>query len=49
MYRFANLVSPEDLQDIASYLYLEMIKQGYTSVAEVHYVHHQPNGKPIHR
>ena len=46
MYRFANLVSPEDLQDIASYLYLEMIKQGYTSVAEFHYVHHQPNGKP---
>ena len=46
MYRFAYLVSPEDLQDIASYLYLEMIKQGYTSVAEFHYVHHQPNGKP---
>jgi formimidoylglutamate deiminase len=46
MYRFANLVSPEDLQDIASYLYLEMIKQGYTSVAEFHYVHHQPSGKP---
>ena len=46
MYRFANLVSPEDLQDIASYLYLEMIKQGYTSVAEFHYVHHQPNGTP---
>ena len=41
MYRFANLVSPEDLQDIASYLYLEMIKQGYTSVAEFHYVHHR--------
>ena len=46
MYRFANLVSPGDLQDIASYLYLEMIKQGYTSVAEFHYVHHQPSGKP---
>tara|TARA_B110000003_G_scaffold182441_1_gene181551 strand:- start:3971 stop:5350 length:1380 start_codon:yes stop_codon:yes gene_type:complete len=46
MYRFANLVSPEDLQAIASYLYLEMIKQGYTSVAEFHYVHHQPNGTP---
>lgn len=44
MYRFANLVSPENLQDIASYLYLEMIKQGYTSVAEFHYLHHQPNG-----
>jgi len=46
MYLFANLVSPEDLQAIASYLYLEMIKQGYTSVAEFHYVHHQPNGTP---
>ncbi len=44
MYRFANLVSPEDLQYIASYLYLEMIKQGYTSVAEFHYLHHQSNG-----
>ena len=44
MYRFANLVSPEALQDIASYLYVEMIKQGYTSVAEFHYLHHQTNG-----
>lgn len=46
MYHFANLVSPEDLQHIASYLYMEMIKHGYTSVAEFHYVHHQPDGRP---
>lgn len=44
MYHFANLLSPEELQHIASYLYLEMIKQGYTSVAEFHYVHHQADG-----
>ncbi|MBL4894748.1 MAG: formimidoylglutamate deiminase, partial [Emcibacter sp.] len=44
MYQFANAVTPEDLRHIASFLYLEMLKAGYTSVAEFHYLHHQPGG-----
>lgn len=46
MYRFANRVSTQDLYNIASQLYLEMLQAGFTSVAEFHYVHHQPDGAP---
>lgn len=46
MYRFANRVSPQDLYHIASQLYVEMLQAGFTSVAEFHYIHHQPDGAP---
>ena len=46
MYRFANLLTPGDLETIASQLYVEMVKAGYTSVAEFHYLHHQRGGTP---
>ena len=45
MYRFVGKISPEDAHHIASFLYVEMLKAGYTSVAEFHYLHHQPGGK----
>ena len=40
MYDYANRVTPEQLQAIAAQLYMEMLKSGYTSVAEFHYLHH---------
>ncbi len=43
MYALANRVEPEDLQIIATQLFVEMLKSGYTSVAEFHYLH-QPRG-----
>jgi len=46
MYRFVSLVTPEDLEAIAAQLYVEMLKAGYTAVAEFHYVHHAPDGAP---
>lgn len=46
MYGFANRLSPEMLEDIASWLYLEMLEAGYTSVCEFHYVHHDQGGTP---
>ncbi|PCI49586.1 MAG: formimidoylglutamate deiminase [Alphaproteobacteria bacterium] len=46
MYQFANAVTPEDVKNIAAFLYLEMLKAGYGSVAEFHYLHHQPGGRP---
>jgi formimidoylglutamate deiminase len=46
MYRFVALVTPEDVAAIAAQLYLEMLKAGYTAVAEFHYVHHAPDGAP---
>ncbi|TLP61819.1 MULTISPECIES: formimidoylglutamate deiminase [Pseudomonas] len=45
MYRLAGNVSPEQLQVIAQQVYIEMLKAGYTSVAEFHYVHHDPHGQ----
>jgi formimidoylglutamate deiminase len=46
MYRMVGKISPEQLQVIARQLYIEMLKAGYTSVAEFHYVHHDANGQP---
>ncbi|WP_428851924.1 formimidoylglutamate deiminase [Imbroritus primus] len=46
MYRFALRISPEALQAIATQLYIDMLKAGYTSVCEFHYVHHDTDGKP---
>lgn len=44
MYRFVAEITPDDLQAIASQLYIEMLKSGYTSVAEFHYLHHDIGG-----
>ena len=44
MYRFAARITPERLEAIARWLYVEMLKAGYTSVCEFHYVHHSGDG-----
>ncbi|PHR59954.1 MAG: formimidoylglutamate deiminase [Robiginitomaculum sp.] len=44
MYKFSQIITPDDLYAIAKYLYMEMLEAGYTSVAEFHYLHHQLNG-----
>ncbi|MBF8721076.1 formimidoylglutamate deiminase [Pseudomonas guariconensis] len=44
MYRLVGRITPQQLQVIARQLYIEMLKAGYTSVAEFHYVHHDHNG-----
>lgn len=46
MYRFAAKLMPEDVEAIAGQLYAEMLEAGYTAVAEFHYLHHQPDGRP---
>ena len=45
MYSLANRLSPEQLQIVATQLYVEMLKAGYTSVAEFHYLHRQRDGQ----
>ena len=45
MYELALNVSPEQMEAIATMLYSEMVRHGYTNVAEFHYVHHDKNGK----
>ena len=44
MYRLVGRLTPDQVQAIATHLYIEMLKGGYTSVAEFHYLHHQPGG-----
>jgi formimidoylglutamate deiminase len=46
MYRFAAAISPQQLEAIATGLYVEMLEAGYTSVCEFHYLHHGPDGAP---
>ncbi len=46
MYRFALSMTPDQLQAVAAQLYVEMLEAGYTRVAEFHYLHHDPQGKP---
>ena len=46
MYRFAAQLGPEQIEAIATWLYIEMLEAGYSSVCEFHYVHHQPDGQP---
>ena len=47
MYRFAARITPEGLASVAQWLYIEMLKAGYTSVCEFHYLHHTPDGSPM--
>jgi formimidoylglutamate deiminase len=46
MYRLVRLLEPEDIEAISCQLYVEMLKHGYTTVAEFHYLHNDRNGAP---
>ncbi len=46
MYRLVGRLSPDQVQAIATRLYIEMLKAGYTSVGEFHYLHHDALGAP---
>ncbi len=46
MYGFLAELSPDQVEAIAAQLYVEMLKNGYTAVAEFHYLHRDPNGTP---
>jgi formimidoylglutamate deiminase len=44
MYALANRISPEELKVLAAQLFVEMLKSGYTGVAEFHYIHRRLDG-----
>lgn len=46
MYALVSQLSADDIEAIATWLYIEMLKAGYTSVGEFHYLHHDPRGQP---
>jgi formiminoglutamate deiminase len=46
MYRFLAQLTPDDVEAIAAYAYMEMLEAGFTTVGEFHYLHHDPAGRP---
>ena len=46
MYRFLDVLGPEDIAAIAAQVQMEMAEAGYTASAEFHYLHHRPDGAP---
>ena len=46
MYQFVLTLTPRQMESIATNLYATMLKNGYTWVAEFHYLHHDRDGKP---
>ncbi|MEC8163564.1 MAG: amidohydrolase family protein, partial [Pseudomonadota bacterium] len=46
VYRFVSQLTPADVEAIAAQLYVDMLKGGYTTVGEFHYLHHGADGMP---
>jgi formimidoylglutamate deiminase len=46
MYRVADRITPDGCTAITAWVAKELLKGGYTALAEFHYLHHQPNGVP---
>lgn len=46
MYRVALRITPEQMRAVATQLYLELLRGGYTQVCEFHYLHHTRQGQP---
>jgi formimidoylglutamate deiminase len=44
MYAVASRIEPDALQAIATQLYADLLRHGYTAVCEFHYVHQRPDG-----
>jgi formimidoylglutamate deiminase len=45
MYQLAQTIEPDELEIVATQLFIEMLKAGYSSVAEFHYLHRQRSGE----
>jgi len=46
MYRLAARIGPDEMERLATLAYLDMLRSGFTSVAEFFYLHHGPDGRP---
>jgi formimidoylglutamate deiminase len=46
MYQVALRVTPESMRAVATQLYLELLRGGYTEVCEFHYLQHDRDGAP---
>lgn len=46
LYGVALRISPQQLRAVATQLYTELLRGGYTQVCEFHYLHHSESGAP---
>ena len=46
MYDSVDRLTPDDVEAIASFAFMEMLERGFTGVAEFHYLHHDLDGTP---
>jgi formiminoglutamate deiminase len=46
MYRFVHAISPDDMESLAAFAYMEMLESGFTRAGEFHYVHNDERGRP---
>jgi len=44
MYCFLARMTPDDIEAVAAWAYVEMLEAGFTSVGEFHYLHNAPDG-----
>jgi formimidoylglutamate deiminase len=44
MYRFLARLTPDDVEAITAFAYMEMLEAGFTTVGEFHYLHHDRDG-----
>ncbi len=44
MYRFLARMTPDDIEAVAAWAYVEMLEAGFTTVGEFHYLHNAPDG-----
>src|SRR4029079_906333 len=45
MYGFLAALTPDDVEAIAAFAYMEMLEAGFTAVGEFHYLHHDSAGR----
>ena len=46
MYDFLEALTPEDVEAIAGQLFVELLRRGFTSTVEFHYLRNAPDGRP---
>ncbi|RFC62205.1 formimidoylglutamate deiminase [Fulvimarina endophytica] len=44
MYRFLDILTPDEIEAVARFAFMEMLEAGYGAVAEFHYLHHAAGG-----
>lgn len=49
MYRCVNALTPDEIETVAAQLQIELLKGGFTHVAEFHYQHHAAGGRAYDR